>query len=221
MCYFDVYFHRSADIFHSSCVLCVQGDGEKSPRQRRPSSPSSNSSLGGYGRYTPCRSPQNFSRPGIHLTHTWHTRPSYIYCCCYVKSLSLYFWFLKDHITHDSCYITHTSLCALAFILLSEWWGTRWFGKSVVYLGENICYKWFITSCWWQYPKPEMKCSSTAWLNSTTLYITLSKTHWMIWKLHGCQVYYFYFLITFSPWRQRFIGWYVMFNHCKYLLFIA
>ncbi|XP_037613713.1 actin-binding LIM protein 2 isoform X15 [Sebastes umbrosus] len=41
-----------------------EGDGEKSPRQRRPSSPSSNSSLGGYGRYTPCRSPQNFSRPG-------------------------------------------------------------------------------------------------------------------------------------------------------------
>ncbi|XP_037613709.1 actin-binding LIM protein 2 isoform X11 [Sebastes umbrosus] len=43
----------------------TEGDGEKSPRQRRPSSPSSNSSLGGYGRYTPCRSPQNFSRPGF------------------------------------------------------------------------------------------------------------------------------------------------------------
>ncbi|XP_026173048.1 actin-binding LIM protein 2 isoform X13 [Mastacembelus armatus] len=41
-----------------------EGDGEKSPRQRRPSSPSSNSSLGGYGRYTPSRSPQNYSRPG-------------------------------------------------------------------------------------------------------------------------------------------------------------
>ncbi|XP_008322166.1 actin-binding LIM protein 2 isoform X13 [Cynoglossus semilaevis] len=41
-----------------------EGDGEKSPRQRRPSSPSSNSSLGGYGRYTPCRSPVNYSRPG-------------------------------------------------------------------------------------------------------------------------------------------------------------
>ncbi|XP_031441282.1 actin-binding LIM protein 2 isoform X10 [Clupea harengus] len=41
-----------------------EGDGEKSPRQRRPSSPSSNSSLGGYGRYTPCRSPQNYSRAG-------------------------------------------------------------------------------------------------------------------------------------------------------------
>uniref|UniRef100_A0A7N6AZD1 Actin-binding LIM protein 2 n=1 Tax=Anabas testudineus TaxID=64144 RepID=A0A7N6AZD1_ANATE len=40
-----------------------EGDGEKSPRQRRPSSPSSNSSLG-YGRYTPSRSPQNYSRPG-------------------------------------------------------------------------------------------------------------------------------------------------------------
>ncbi|XP_035481749.1 actin-binding LIM protein 2 isoform X12 [Scophthalmus maximus] len=39
----------------------TEGDG--SPRQRRPSSPSSNSSLGGYGRYTPCRSPQNYSRP--------------------------------------------------------------------------------------------------------------------------------------------------------------
>uniref|UniRef100_A0A3P8V2C0 Actin-binding LIM protein 2 n=1 Tax=Cynoglossus semilaevis TaxID=244447 RepID=A0A3P8V2C0_CYNSE len=42
----------------------TEGDGEKSPRQRRPSSPSSNSSLGGYGRYTPCRSPVNYSRPG-------------------------------------------------------------------------------------------------------------------------------------------------------------
>ncbi|XP_044039371.1 actin-binding LIM protein 2 isoform X10 [Siniperca chuatsi] len=42
-----------------------EGDGEKSPRQRRPSSPSSNSSLGGYGRYTPSRSPQNYSRPGF------------------------------------------------------------------------------------------------------------------------------------------------------------
>ncbi|XP_042256467.1 actin-binding LIM protein 2 isoform X17 [Thunnus albacares] len=40
----------------------TEGDGEKSPRQRRPSSPSSNSSLGGYGRYTPSRSPQNYSR---------------------------------------------------------------------------------------------------------------------------------------------------------------
>ncbi|XP_008286167.1 actin-binding LIM protein 2 isoform X8 [Stegastes partitus] len=46
-----------------------EGDGEKSPRQRRPSSPSSNSSLGGYGRYTPSRSPQNYSRQGpeVHL----------------------------------------------------------------------------------------------------------------------------------------------------------
>nr|XP_057934193.1 actin-binding LIM protein 2 isoform X1 [Doryrhamphus excisus] len=41
-----------------------EGDGEKSPCQMRPSSPSSNSSLGGYGRYTPSRSPQN-SRPGF------------------------------------------------------------------------------------------------------------------------------------------------------------
>ncbi|XP_051800017.1 actin-binding LIM protein 2 isoform X4 [Acanthochromis polyacanthus] len=43
----------------------TEGDGEKSPRQRRPSSPSSNSSLGGYGRYTPSRSPQNYSRQGF------------------------------------------------------------------------------------------------------------------------------------------------------------
>ncbi|XP_041840887.1 actin-binding LIM protein 2 isoform X7 [Melanotaenia boesemani] len=42
-----------------------EGDGEKSPRHRRPSSPSSNSSLGGYGRYTPSRSPQNYSRAGF------------------------------------------------------------------------------------------------------------------------------------------------------------
>ncbi|XP_055756390.1 actin-binding LIM protein 2-like isoform X2 [Salvelinus fontinalis] len=40
-----------------------EGDGEKSPRQRRPSSPSSTSSLGRYGGYTPSRSPQNYSRP--------------------------------------------------------------------------------------------------------------------------------------------------------------
>uniref|UniRef100_A0A1A8LUW3 Actin-binding LIM protein 2 n=1 Tax=Nothobranchius pienaari TaxID=704102 RepID=A0A1A8LUW3_9TELE len=42
----------------------TEGDGERSPRQRRPSSPSSNSSLGGFGRYTPSRSPQNYSRAG-------------------------------------------------------------------------------------------------------------------------------------------------------------
>ncbi|KAF7705652.1 actin-binding LIM protein 2 isoform X9 [Silurus meridionalis] len=42
----------------------TEGDGEKSPRHRRPSSPSSNSSLGGYGRYTPSRSPQTYSRQG-------------------------------------------------------------------------------------------------------------------------------------------------------------
>ncbi|XP_047241713.1 actin-binding LIM protein 2 isoform X10 [Girardinichthys multiradiatus] len=41
-----------------------EGDGEKSPCQQRPSSPSSNSPLGGYGRYTPSRSPQNYSRAG-------------------------------------------------------------------------------------------------------------------------------------------------------------
>ncbi|XP_061525696.1 LOW QUALITY PROTEIN: actin-binding LIM protein 2 [Phycodurus eques] len=53
-------------------ALRVQGDGEKSPCQRRPSSPSSNSSAGGYGRYTPSRSPQNNSRPGAssHLNPT-------------------------------------------------------------------------------------------------------------------------------------------------------
>ncbi|KAJ8008075.1 hypothetical protein DPEC_G00101000 [Dallia pectoralis] len=41
-----------------------EGEVEKSPRQRRPSSPSSTSSLGRYGGYTPSRSPQNYSRPG-------------------------------------------------------------------------------------------------------------------------------------------------------------
>ncbi|XP_047241705.1 actin-binding LIM protein 2 isoform X3 [Girardinichthys multiradiatus] len=46
-----------------------EGDGEKSPCQQRPSSPSSNSPLGGYGRYTPSRSPQNYSRAGpeVHM----------------------------------------------------------------------------------------------------------------------------------------------------------
>uniref|UniRef100_A0AAQ4RC36 Actin-binding LIM protein 2 n=1 Tax=Gasterosteus aculeatus aculeatus TaxID=481459 RepID=A0AAQ4RC36_GASAC len=53
-----------------------EGDGEKSPRQRRPSSPSSNSSLGGCGRYTPCRSPQNYSRPGICFKNTHDTHES-------------------------------------------------------------------------------------------------------------------------------------------------
>nr|XP_040037428.1 actin-binding LIM protein 2 isoform X7 [Gasterosteus aculeatus aculeatus] len=58
----------------------TEGDGEKSPRQRRPSSPSSNSSLGGCGRYTPCRSPQNYSRPGPELylggRHSSHAHDS-------------------------------------------------------------------------------------------------------------------------------------------------
>ncbi|XP_034021232.1 actin-binding LIM protein 2 isoform X2 [Thalassophryne amazonica] len=47
-----------------------EANDERSPRQRRPSSPSSNISMGGYGRYTPSRSPQNYSRagPDVHLT---------------------------------------------------------------------------------------------------------------------------------------------------------
>ncbi|XP_078137963.1 actin-binding LIM protein 2 [Centroberyx gerrardi] len=53
-----------------------EGDGEKSPRQRRPSSPSSNSSLGGYGRYTPSRSPQNYSRPGGSGSLSLHLNPT-------------------------------------------------------------------------------------------------------------------------------------------------
>ncbi|XP_034712172.1 actin-binding LIM protein 2 isoform X10 [Etheostoma cragini] len=52
-----------------------EGDGEKSPRQRRPSSPSSNSSMGGYGRYTPCRSPTNYSRPGFKQDSLPHPKP--------------------------------------------------------------------------------------------------------------------------------------------------
>lgn len=62
--------------------MCFQGDGEKSPRQRRPSSPSSNSSLGGYGRYTPSRSPQNYSRAGISLIHA----PQTFYCFYHKKT---------------------------------------------------------------------------------------------------------------------------------------
>ncbi|XP_036407304.1 actin-binding LIM protein 2 isoform X9 [Megalops cyprinoides] len=56
---YSPYISCTADDRHHG-----EGDGDKSPRQRRPSSPSSNSSLGGYGRYTPSRSPQNYSRPG-------------------------------------------------------------------------------------------------------------------------------------------------------------
>ncbi|XP_018585776.2 actin-binding LIM protein 2 isoform X6 [Scleropages formosus] len=67
---YSPYISYSADERHHGESLQLlsptptEGDGEKSPRQRRPSSPSSNSSLGGYGRYTPSRSPQNYSRPG-------------------------------------------------------------------------------------------------------------------------------------------------------------
>ncbi|MBN3300662.1 ABLM1 protein, partial [Amia calva] len=51
--------YHSDDRYHYA-----EGDqDDKSPRQRRASSPSSNSSLG-YGRYTPSRSPQHYSRPG-------------------------------------------------------------------------------------------------------------------------------------------------------------
>ncbi|XP_028814913.1 actin-binding LIM protein 2 isoform X17 [Denticeps clupeoides] len=53
----------------------TEGDGEKSPRQRRPSSPSSNSSLGGYGRYTPSRSPQNYSRAGLKQDPILESKP--------------------------------------------------------------------------------------------------------------------------------------------------
>ncbi|XP_036428230.1 actin-binding LIM protein 2 isoform X10 [Colossoma macropomum] len=53
----------------------TEGDGEKSPRQRRPSSPSSNSSLGGYGRYTPSRSPQTYSRPEQYLSSRYTPQP--------------------------------------------------------------------------------------------------------------------------------------------------
>ncbi|XP_049320538.1 actin-binding LIM protein 2 [Astyanax mexicanus] len=53
----------------------TEGDGEKSPRQRRPSSPSSNSSLGGYGRYTPSRSPQTYSRPDQYLSTRYAPQP--------------------------------------------------------------------------------------------------------------------------------------------------
>ncbi|XP_062858923.1 actin-binding LIM protein 2 isoform X2 [Trichomycterus rosablanca] len=53
----------------------TEGDGEKSPRQRRPSSPSSNSSLGGYGRYTPSRSPQTYSRPEQYLSSRYSPQP--------------------------------------------------------------------------------------------------------------------------------------------------
>ncbi|XP_066519537.1 actin-binding LIM protein 2 isoform X4 [Hoplias malabaricus] len=53
----------------------TEGDGEKSPRQRRPSSPSSNSSVGGYGRYTPSRSPQTYSRPEQYLSSRYTPQP--------------------------------------------------------------------------------------------------------------------------------------------------
>ncbi|XP_060795171.1 actin-binding LIM protein 2 [Neoarius graeffei] len=53
----------------------TEGDGEKSPRQRRPSSPSSNSSLGGYGRYTPSRSPQTYSRQEQYASSGYTPQP--------------------------------------------------------------------------------------------------------------------------------------------------
>ncbi|MGH0149250.1 UNVERIFIED_CONTAM: hypothetical protein FKN15_055227 [Acipenser sinensis] len=57
---YSPYMNYSSGDRHSN----VEGDqGDKSPRQQRPSSPSSNSSLG-YGRFTPTRSPQ-YSRPEL------------------------------------------------------------------------------------------------------------------------------------------------------------
>ncbi|XP_060749910.1 actin-binding LIM protein 2 [Tachysurus vachellii] len=53
----------------------TEGDGDRSPRQRRPSSPSSNSSLGGYGRYTPSRSPQTYSRQEQYETPRFTPQP--------------------------------------------------------------------------------------------------------------------------------------------------
>ncbi|XP_057711891.1 actin-binding LIM protein 2 isoform X8 [Corythoichthys intestinalis] len=52
-----------------------EGEGEKSPCQHRPSSPSSNSSMGGYGRYTPSRSPQNNSRPETEVKDNIYRKP--------------------------------------------------------------------------------------------------------------------------------------------------
>ncbi|KAG8006312.1 Actin-binding LIM protein 2, partial [Nibea albiflora] len=58
------HYGESIRVGVMSNAAIMEVTGEKSPRQRRPSSPSSNSSVGGYGRYTPSRSPQNYSRPG-------------------------------------------------------------------------------------------------------------------------------------------------------------
>ncbi|XP_039607353.1 actin-binding LIM protein 2 isoform X14 [Polypterus senegalus] len=53
----------------------TEGDqGDKSPRQQRASSPSSTSSLG-YGRYTPTRSPQNYSRPDTRSKDNIYRKP--------------------------------------------------------------------------------------------------------------------------------------------------
>ncbi|KTF91365.1 hypothetical protein cypCar_00044812, partial [Cyprinus carpio] len=79
----------------------TEGDGEKSPRQRRPSSPSSNSSLGGYGRYTPSRSPQTYSRPETKVKDNIYRKPP-IY---------------KQHGTVQSPYI-HVSLHAVTHVAM-------------------------------------------------------------------------------------------------------
>uniref|UniRef100_A0AAY5E968 Actin-binding LIM protein 2 n=1 Tax=Electrophorus electricus TaxID=8005 RepID=A0AAY5E968_ELEEL len=87
-----------------------EGDGEKSPHQRRPSSPSSNSSLGGYGRYTPSRSPQTYSRPGNlqHKHKSSHRCPSF--------SPATPTPFIQEFLTHASLFMN--ALFFFLFLLL-------------------------------------------------------------------------------------------------------
>uniref|UniRef100_A0A8D3ED55 Actin-binding LIM protein 2 n=1 Tax=Scophthalmus maximus TaxID=52904 RepID=A0A8D3ED55_SCOMX len=101
------------------------GEGDGSPRQRRPSSPSSNSSLGGYGRYTPCRSPQNYSRPGSESgrstptlsTYSDGKSPSSTYVARLARNPTFYFSYIftqsleesaisEVHMDHKICFIT-------------------------------------------------------------------------------------------------------------------
>ncbi|XP_041123077.1 actin-binding LIM protein 2 isoform X7 [Polyodon spathula] len=74
----------------------TEGDqDDKSPRQRRPSSPSSNSSLG-YGRFTPTRSPQ-YSRAETKIKDNLYRKPP-----VYKQHVTRTYWHEGEDMEHDN-----------------------------------------------------------------------------------------------------------------------
>ncbi|KTG45667.1 hypothetical protein cypCar_00001788 [Cyprinus carpio] len=126
-----------------------EGDGEKSPRQRRPSSPSSNSSVGGCGRYTPSRSPQTYSRPETKVKDNIYRKPP-IY---------------KQHGTVQSPYyhvslhaVTHVSMLLVGFTNPRKRFG---FDKDIFKL--SYCAAASRTS--WQDGDDVDRKTRTSWMN--------------------------------------------------------